>query len=118
MEVVKLFHAMLIDSDLEMYDEVSNTPAKARTSNLSEELGQVENISCCLISISFLVVFLTFIFCSLLIQLIRSSTSSVIRQGLSRAIKWNFSSVLLVVKTSRMFALLFFCFFIDSFLFE
>jgi magnesium-transporting ATPase (P-type) len=50
MEVVKLFHAMLIDSDLEMYDEASNTPAKARTSNLSEELGQVENISC-LISI-------------------------------------------------------------------
>ena len=28
-----------------MYDEVSNTPANARTSNLNEELGQVGNIS-------------------------------------------------------------------------
>ena len=27
--------------DIEMYDEVSNTPANARTSNLNEELGQV-----------------------------------------------------------------------------
>ena len=30
--------------DIEMYDEVSNTPANARTSNLNEELGQVSYI--------------------------------------------------------------------------
>ena len=27
-----------------MYDEVSNTPANARTSNLNEELGQVSSV--------------------------------------------------------------------------
>ena len=31
----------LILQDIEMYDEVSDTPANARTSNLNEELGQV-----------------------------------------------------------------------------
>jgi phospholipid-transporting ATPase len=44
LEVVKLFHASLISSDIEMYDPVSDTPANARTSNLSEELGQIEYI--------------------------------------------------------------------------
>jgi P-type E1-E2 ATPase len=44
LEVVKLFHASLISDDIEMYDPVSDTPANARTSNLSEELGQIEYI--------------------------------------------------------------------------
>jgi P-type E1-E2 ATPase len=41
MEVVKVFHALFINNDLEMYDPLTDTPANARTSNLSEELGQV-----------------------------------------------------------------------------
>lgn len=41
MEVVKVFHAMFINNDLDMYDPTTDTPASARTSNLSEELGQV-----------------------------------------------------------------------------
>eukprot|EP01126_Amoeba_proteus_P053769 TRINITY_DN6574_c0_g1_i2.p1 TRINITY_DN6574_c0_g1~~TRINITY_DN6574_c0_g1_i2.p1 ORF type:complete len:1109 (+),score=201.35 TRINITY_DN6574_c0_g1_i2:189-3329(+) len=44
MEVVKVFHAMFINSDLQMYDSATGTPASARTSNLSEELGQIDHI--------------------------------------------------------------------------
>ena len=32
---------MFINRDLDMYHEESDTPATARTSNLNEELGQV-----------------------------------------------------------------------------
>ena len=32
--------------DLEMFDEVSDTPTVARTSNLNEELGQVGQLQC------------------------------------------------------------------------
>jgi len=44
---------MVCFQDKEMYDEVSDTPAVARTSNLNEELGQVsrgsgQNASCVL----------------------------------------------------------------------
>jgi magnesium-transporting ATPase (P-type) len=34
--------AFFIDSDIEMYDEVSDTPAVARTSNMNADLGMVE----------------------------------------------------------------------------
>ncbi|KAF9611562.1 hypothetical protein IFM89_033566 [Coptis chinensis] len=43
-EVVKVLQAMLINKDREMYDEVTNKSVEARTSNLNEELGQVEII--------------------------------------------------------------------------
>ncbi|KAK1280654.1 putative phospholipid-transporting ATPase 4 [Acorus gramineus] len=43
-ETVKFFQAMLINWDLKMYDEVACKSAEARTSNLNEELGQVEMI--------------------------------------------------------------------------
>ena len=44
MEFVKFNQALLINSDLEMYDEASDTPAQCRRSNLVEELGQVDHI--------------------------------------------------------------------------
>jgi phospholipid-transporting ATPase len=44
MEIVKYFVAILINSDMDMYHEESNTPAAARTSSLVEELGQVDYI--------------------------------------------------------------------------
>ncbi|XP_074268214.1 putative phospholipid-transporting ATPase 4 isoform X2 [Silene latifolia] len=43
-EFVKFLQAIFIDQDIHMYDEESGTPAQARTSNLNEELGQVETI--------------------------------------------------------------------------
>eukprot|EP00026_Physarum_polycephalum_P000972 Phypoly_transcript_00973.p1 GENE.Phypoly_transcript_00973~~Phypoly_transcript_00973.p1 ORF type:complete len:1149 (+),score=209.12 Phypoly_transcript_00973:246-3692(+) len=43
-EVVKLIQAYFINSDIEMYYARNDTPALARTSNLNEELGQVEYI--------------------------------------------------------------------------
>lgn len=43
-EVVKVLQAMLINKDVQMYDEVSCKSVRARTSNLNEELGQVEMI--------------------------------------------------------------------------
>jgi phospholipid-transporting ATPase len=44
MEVVKLQQAMLINSDLDMYYEKTDTPALVRTSSLVEELGQIDYI--------------------------------------------------------------------------
>lgn len=44
MEMVKVVQAFLINFDVEMYYPDNDTPAKARTSNLSEELGQIEYI--------------------------------------------------------------------------
>jgi phospholipid-transporting ATPase len=44
MEVVRVIQAQLIGSDMDLYDDESDTPAKARTSSLVEELGQVEYI--------------------------------------------------------------------------
>lgn len=44
LEVVKFIQAIFINWDLDMYDEVTDTPAMARTSNLNEELGQVQYI--------------------------------------------------------------------------
>lgn len=43
-EVVKVLQARFINQDLQMYDEETGTPAEARTSNLNEELGQVDTI--------------------------------------------------------------------------
>ncbi|KAK1281137.1 putative phospholipid-transporting ATPase 5 [Acorus gramineus] len=43
-EVVKVLQAMFINQDIQMYDEESGIPAQARTSNLNEELGQVDTI--------------------------------------------------------------------------
>ncbi|EGC31992.1 hypothetical protein DICPUDRAFT_49853 [Dictyostelium purpureum] len=42
MEIVKLIQAYLINNDAEMYHKETDTPALARTSNLNEELGQIE----------------------------------------------------------------------------
>eukprot|EP00158_Paraphelidium_tribonemae_P009548 Partr_v1_DN28896_c2_g1_i2_m34255 putative phospholipid-transporting ATPase len=44
MEVVKLQQSRLINADLDMYYEKSDTPAVARTSSLVEELGQIQYI--------------------------------------------------------------------------
>ncbi|OMJ21448.1 putative phospholipid-transporting ATPase DRS2 [Smittium culicis] len=41
MEIVKFWQAQLINSDLDMFDEKTGTPALARSSSLVEELGQV-----------------------------------------------------------------------------
>ncbi|XP_042008673.1 phospholipid-transporting ATPase 3-like isoform X2 [Salvia splendens] len=44
-EMIKFIQStQFINNDLRMYDAESNTPALARTSNLNEELGQVEYI--------------------------------------------------------------------------
>ncbi|KAL7089629.1 hypothetical protein ACP275_13G196000 [Erythranthe tilingii] len=43
-EVVKVLQAVLINKDISMYDETTGKGVKARTSNLNEELGQVEMI--------------------------------------------------------------------------
>jgi phospholipid-translocating ATPase len=43
-EIVKLAQTLMLNQDLRMYDEPSDTPAKAKTSNLNEELGQIEYI--------------------------------------------------------------------------
>ena len=43
-ELVKLLQATFINTDIHMYHEESDTPARARTSNLNEELGQVHTI--------------------------------------------------------------------------
>ena len=43
-EGVKYFHAFLINSDLDIYYDKTDTPAICRTSSLVEELGQIEYI--------------------------------------------------------------------------
>jgi phospholipid-translocating ATPase len=43
-EVVKVLQAMFINQDRAMYYSETDTPARARTSNLNEELGQVDTI--------------------------------------------------------------------------
>ncbi|KAE8659564.1 putative phospholipid-transporting ATPase 7 [Hibiscus syriacus] len=43
-EVVKVLQASFINQDIHMYDEETGNPAQARTSNLNEELGQVDTI--------------------------------------------------------------------------
>ncbi|KAM3422882.1 Phospholipid-transporting ATPase [Cercospora zeina] len=41
LEIIKLAQMVLMNSDVDMYDEVSNTPFSAQTSTINEELGQV-----------------------------------------------------------------------------
>ncbi|OJJ01405.1 hypothetical protein ASPVEDRAFT_40983 [Aspergillus versicolor CBS 583.65] len=43
-EIVKYSQALLINSDLDIYYDVTDTPATCRTSSLVEELGQIEYI--------------------------------------------------------------------------
>lgn len=43
-ELVRLLQSMLINNDIDMYHEETNTPALARTSSLVEELGQISYI--------------------------------------------------------------------------
>ncbi|KAI1913572.1 aminophospholipid translocase [Ophidiomyces ophidiicola] len=43
-EIVKYSHAFLINSDLDIYYDKTDTPATCRTSSLVEELGQIEYI--------------------------------------------------------------------------
>eukprot|EP00250_Pteridium_aquilinum_P010204 c19213_g1_i1 orf=370-3075(+) len=44
LEIVKLMQARLINNDVHMYYAETDKPAHARTSNLNEELGQVDTI--------------------------------------------------------------------------
>ncbi len=44
LEFVRVFQANFIESDIEMFHEETNTPALARTSNLNEELGQIDYV--------------------------------------------------------------------------
>jgi len=44
LEIVKIFQAWFISADLGMYYAETDRPARARTSNLNEELGQVDTI--------------------------------------------------------------------------
>ncbi|XVE53389.1 hypothetical protein DITRI_Ditri02bG0200400 [Diplodiscus trichospermus] len=43
-EIVKVLQSIFINQDIHMYYEVADRPALARTSNLNEELGQVDTI--------------------------------------------------------------------------
>ncbi|KAG6475120.1 putative phospholipid-transporting ATPase 9 [Zingiber officinale] len=43
-EIVKVLQTIFINQDIQMYHEESDKPAYARTSNLNEELGQVDTI--------------------------------------------------------------------------
>ncbi|KAK4762785.1 hypothetical protein SAY86_008553 [Trapa natans] len=43
-EIVKVLQSMFINRDIHMYYEEADKPAHARTSNLNEELGQVDTI--------------------------------------------------------------------------
>lgn len=43
-EIVKFLQAIFINQDINMFDDESGIPAQARTSNLNEELGQVDTI--------------------------------------------------------------------------
>ncbi|CAO3628413.1 unnamed protein product [Mucor hiemalis] len=44
MEIVKYIQAIMIDNDLDIYYEKTDTPAVARSSSLIEELGQIEYV--------------------------------------------------------------------------
>lgn len=43
-EMIRFAHSFMINWDVKMYYEKSDTPAKCRTTTLNEELGQIEYI--------------------------------------------------------------------------
>lgn len=46
LELVKVVQAAMIGNDIELYDPVSDQRAMARTSNLNEDLGQIQYVIC------------------------------------------------------------------------
>ncbi|AEO57745.1 hypothetical protein MYCTH_2304292 [Thermothelomyces thermophilus ATCC 42464] len=44
LEMIKYWHGILINDDLDIYHDVTDTPANCRTSSLVEELGMVEYV--------------------------------------------------------------------------
>ena len=44
MEMIKLAQVFFLNSDVDMYDQRSNTPFEARTSTINEDLGQVTHL--------------------------------------------------------------------------
>ena len=46
LEIIKAFQLLLM-SDIEMFDEPSNTPMEARTSTINEDLGQIRYMKAC-----------------------------------------------------------------------
>ena len=44
MEIIKIAQMMLLQWDVDLYHEESNTPCEARTSTINEELGQVRSV--------------------------------------------------------------------------
>lgn len=43
-EIVKVAQSIFMNKDIEMYHEASDTPAKVKTTNLTEELGQISHV--------------------------------------------------------------------------
>ena len=43
-ECIRLAQSLMINWDIEMYDETSDTPASAKTTTLNEELGQIQYV--------------------------------------------------------------------------
>ena len=43
-ECIRLAQSLMINWDIEMYDEKSDTPASAKTTTLNEELGQIQYV--------------------------------------------------------------------------
>lgn len=44
MEICKVFQSFIMESDVDMYDEVNDVPCRVQTSSLNEELGQVSYV--------------------------------------------------------------------------
>ena len=43
-ECIRFVQSLMINWDIEMYDEKSDTPAQAKTTTLNEELGQIQYV--------------------------------------------------------------------------
>ncbi|KIW03762.1 uncharacterized protein PV09_05067 [Verruconis gallopava] len=44
MEIIKIIQMLLMNSDIDMYDEKTDTPFRAQTSTINEELGQISYV--------------------------------------------------------------------------